>query len=83
MGKQSSNDGRASRLISDTNEYLQIPRGYIRSPSERPKFNEVAFSHSIPVIDLGDLHGPFRKFAIDKIRRACKEDGFFQVNFNV
>ncbi|GLJ22871.1 hypothetical protein SUGI_0431330 [Cryptomeria japonica] len=79
MGKQNFSDERASRLICDTNNYLQIPRGYIRPKSERPKLNEVALSHSIPMVDLSDLHGCSRQSVIDQIRRACKEDGFFQV----
>ena len=79
MLKQSFSYEKNSRLISDTNHYLQIPEDYIRPLLERPNLNEVASFHSIPVVDLGDLHGRSRKSVIEQIRRACKEDGFFQV----
>jgi len=33
----------------------------------------------VPVVDLKDLHGPNRIRVVQQIRRACEEDGFFQV----
>jgi hypothetical protein len=81
MVKQSFGDEKASRLISDINHYFQIPEVYIRPLLERPKLNEVNLFQSIPVVDLCELHGRSRKSVIEQIRRACKEDGFFQVMF--
>eukprot|EP01018_Ginkgo_biloba_P032129 Gb_32169 [translate_table: standard] len=68
-----------SRLISSgLKDYLQIPKDYIREPSERPRLDAVALSETIPLLDLNDLFGFKRQDVIVNIRRACQQDGFFQ-----
>eukprot|EP01018_Ginkgo_biloba_P032128 Gb_32170 [translate_table: standard] len=69
-----------SRLISSgLKDYLQIPKDYIREPSERPRLDAVALSETIPLVDLNDLFGFKRQDVIENIRRACQQDGFFQI----
>ncbi|GLU17626.1 hypothetical protein SLE2022_339860 [Rubroshorea leprosula] len=58
----------------------QVPTNYIRTVSDRPNLSDVQTSDaSIPLIDLQGLHSPNRSDIIRQIRRACQEDGFFQV----
>lgn len=68
------------RLISNGINYLQnIPDGYIRPPSERPRLKEVVLSDSIPLVDLEDLNESARHMVIHKIRHACQQHGIFQI----
>ncbi|GLJ22873.1 hypothetical protein SUGI_0431380 [Cryptomeria japonica] len=70
---------KRSVMFSGSNHCLEIPKAYIRPPAERPKLNEVASLDNISVLDLAHLNGPNRPLLIDRIRSACRQDGFFQV----
>ncbi|KAH9302784.1 hypothetical protein KI387_014367, partial [Taxus chinensis] len=76
---ESSVDEMATRLISHRSNYLRIPSNYIRPPSERPSLSEPALSDCVSVVDLRDLNGPSRQLVIQKIGKACQQDGFFQI----
>ncbi|GLJ42595.1 hypothetical protein SUGI_0882910 [Cryptomeria japonica] len=67
------------KLLSNGFNHLQVNKNYIFPPNERPQIDEVSHSYSIPVIDLKDLDGPARKSVVNEIKRACEEDGFFQI----
>eukprot|EP00253_Pinus_taeda_P014347 PITA_14347 len=67
------------KLMSNGINNLKVQDRYILPPNERPQMAEVCYSESIPVIDLEDLHGPNRMTVVHQIRRACEEDGFFQI----
>lgn len=68
------------RLISNGINSLQnIPDGYIRTPSERPRLNEVVLSDSIPLVDLEHMNGSARHMVIHKITHACQQHGIFQI----
>jgi len=58
---------------------LKVQERYILPPHERPQMSQISYSQSIPVIDLKDLDGPNRTTLVHQIRRACEEDGFFQI----
>ncbi|KAH9302786.1 hypothetical protein KI387_014369 [Taxus chinensis] len=78
-GKNSSPMRRAAKQTGDRSRCVQIPMEYIRPLSERPRLDEVSLSDDISLIDLTGLHGLNRQSLIHQIRRACQEDGFFQV----
>jgi len=65
-------------LMSNGN-YLQVHDKYILPQNERPRLSEVSYSESFPVVDLQELDGPNRTRVVEEIRRACEEDGFFQI----
>ncbi|KAJ0602394.1 putative flavanone 3-dioxygenase [Helianthus annuus] len=68
-------------LLSDmvaSGEMNQVPSKYIHPITERPNYQNVV-PDSIPVIDLQNLNGPNRSQVLDEIRRACSDNGFFQV----
>ncbi|XP_057836526.1 protein DMR6-LIKE OXYGENASE 1 isoform X2 [Cryptomeria japonica] len=67
------------KLLSNGFNHLQVNKNYIFPPNERPHMEEVSHSYRIPVIDLKDLDGPARKSVVNEIKRACDEDGFFQI----
>jgi len=79
--QNSTRDVRShGRLISNGINYLQnIPDGYIRPPSERPRLNEVVLSDSIPLVDLEDFDSSARHIVIRNIRHACQQHGIFQI----
>ncbi|XP_058110248.1 jasmonate-induced oxygenase 1 isoform X2 [Magnolia sinica] len=59
-----------------------IPERYIKPPSQRPwSSSSIATDVSIPVIDLGGIHGDAREreALMCKMSEACREWGFFQV----
>ncbi|KAK9059379.1 hypothetical protein SSX86_021999 [Deinandra increscens subsp. villosa] len=69
-------------LLSDlvsSDKIDQVPSNYIRPISQRPNLQSVSHDLSIPLIDLHDLFGPDRGHVIDRIGRACRDYGFFQV----
>jgi len=66
-------------LMSNGN-HLQVQDKYILPQNERPRLSEVSYSESFPVVDLQELDGPNRTRVVEEIRRACEEDGFFQVH---
>ncbi|GLJ22872.1 hypothetical protein SUGI_0431370 [Cryptomeria japonica] len=63
----------------DRNHCTQIPKNFIHTPDERPRLNEVTFLDDISLVDPAHLYGPNRNMVVDKIRSACRQDGFFQV----
>ncbi|KAM0029984.1 putative flavanone 3-dioxygenase [Helianthus debilis subsp. tardiflorus] len=68
-------------LLSDmvaSGEMNKVPSKYIHPITERPNYQNVV-PDSIPVIDLQNLNGPNRSQVLDEIRRACSDNGFFQV----
>jgi len=67
------------KLISNGINNLQVQDRYILPPDERPQMSEISHSECIPVVDLKDLDGPNRTTIVGEIRRACEEDGFFQI----
>ncbi|XP_057836524.1 protein DMR6-LIKE OXYGENASE 1 [Cryptomeria japonica] len=67
------------KLLSNGFNHLQVKENYIVPLKERPQMDEVSHSYSIPVIDLKNLDGPARKSVVNEIKRACEEDGFFQI----
>jgi len=68
------------KLISSGINSSEVQDRYILPPHERPRMSEVCYSECIPVVDLGDLiDGPNRTRVIQEIRRACEENGFFQI----
>ena len=75
--------GIIEKLMSNGTNNLQVHDKYILPPHERPQMisDQVScYSESIPVVDLKDLDGPNRTSVVQQIRRACEEDGFFQVH---
>jgi len=71
------------KLMSNGINNLQVHDRYILPPHERPQMSEISYSESIPVVDLKDLDGPNRTTVVHEIRRACEEDGFFQVKSSI
>lgn len=71
------------KLMSNGINNLKVQDRYILPPHERPQMSQISHSENIPVIDLKDLNGPNRTTVIDEIRRACEEDGFFQVHTSI
>lgn len=67
------------KLMSNGFNNLQVQDKYILPPHERPQMSEVSYSQSIPVVDLQELDGPNRTWVVQQIKRACEEDGFFQI----
>jgi isopenicillin N synthase-like dioxygenase len=67
------------KLISNGVNHLEVQDKYILPLHERPHMSEVSSSEGIPVLDLQDLDGPNRPRLIQQVRRACEEDGFFQI----
>jgi len=74
-------NGIIGKLMSNGTNNLHVQDKYILPPHERPQMiSEVScYSESIPVVDLKDLDGPNRTRLVQEIRRACEEDGFFQI----
>lgn len=79
--ENTNHDARShGRLISNViNNVQNIPDGYIRPPSERPRLNEVVLSDSIPLVDLEDLNSSARHMVILNIKHACQQHGIFQI----
>lgn len=76
---QTNLDG-IEKLISNGMNSFEVQDKYILPPHERPRISEVSYPQHIPVVDLGDLiDGQNRTKVIQEIRRACEEDGFFQI----
>eukprot|EP00253_Pinus_taeda_P023900 PITA_23900 len=76
---QTNLDG-IEKLISNGMNSFEVQDKYILPPHERPRISEVSYAQHIPVVDLGDLiDGQNRTKVIQEIRRACEEDGFFQI----
>jgi len=67
------------KLLSNGIKNLEVHDRYILPPHERPQMSEISHSECIPVVDLKDLDGPNRTTIVGEIRRACEEDGFFQI----
>lgn len=74
--------GIIEKLMTNGSNNLHVQDKYILPPHERPQMMPElsCYSQSIPVVDLKDLDGPNRSRVIQEIRRACEEDGFFQVH---
>ncbi|VVB11833.1 unnamed protein product [Arabis nemorensis] len=68
-------------LVSDLASTVDhVPSNYVRPISDRPNFSDVVTSgDSIPLIDLGELHGPNRADIINQFAHACSSYGFFQI----
>jgi len=71
--------GIIEKLMSNGFNNLQVQEKYIQPPHERPRRSEIANCQSIPVVDLIDLDAPNRARVVEEIRRACEENGFFQI----
>ena len=69
------------KLMSNGTNHLEMQDRYILPPHERPQMSQGSYSESIPVVDLRDLDGPNRTTVVHEIKRACQEDGFFQVQY--
>lgn len=67
------------KLMSNGINHLQVQDKHILPSNERPRMAEVSYSESLPVVDLKDLDGPYRKRVVQKIGHACEEGGFFQI----
>jgi isopenicillin N synthase-like dioxygenase len=67
------------KLLCNGINQVEVRDKYILPPHERPNMSQVSYSESIPVVDLKQLGGPNRSTVIQQIRRACQEDGFFQI----
>ncbi|GLJ42598.1 hypothetical protein SUGI_0882970 [Cryptomeria japonica] len=67
------------KLMSNGFNHLHVKENYIFPPNERPQMAEICRSYRIPIIDLKDLDGPARKSVVNEIKRACEQDGFFQI----
>eukprot|EP00253_Pinus_taeda_P008526 PITA_08526 len=67
------------KLISNGVNNLEVQDRYVLPPHERPQKSDMSFCESIPIIDLKDLDGPNRTTLVHEIRRACEDDGFFQI----
>lgn len=70
-------------LLTDlASEVDHVPSNYIRPECDRPNLSQVVLSDSsIPLVDLGGLHGPDRTEIIGRIGHACREYGFFQASW--
>lgn len=78
---QSELNGIIEKLLCNGVNKSEVQDKYILPPNERPQMSEVCcYSENIPVVDLKDLDGPKRSRVVEEIRRACEEDGFFQVH---
>ncbi|KAI3689963.1 hypothetical protein L2E82_47935 [Cichorium intybus] len=66
------------RDLVSSNKIHELPSHYIRPITQRPNLQDVS-RDSIPLIDLHDLYGPTRSHIVQKIGRACRDYGFFQV----
>ncbi|KAM6588278.1 hypothetical protein CsatA_010883 [Cannabis sativa] len=69
-------------LLTDlASKAKHVPSNYVRPISDRPNLAalDTSAAHSIPLIDLQDLHGPNHSKVIQQIGQACQLDGFFQV----
>ncbi|XP_057836565.2 protein DMR6-LIKE OXYGENASE 1-like [Cryptomeria japonica] len=74
-----SNLNAVDKLMSNGHNHLHVQDKYVFPPGERPDMSQVCHSYTFPVIDLKDFDGPHRINVVDQIRRACEEDGFFQI----
>ncbi|XP_057836574.2 protein DMR6-LIKE OXYGENASE 1 [Cryptomeria japonica] len=67
------------KLMSNGHNHLHVQDKYVLPPGERPDISHFCDSYKFPVIDLKNLDGPHRIKVVNDIRRACEEDGFFQI----
>ncbi|GLJ42601.1 hypothetical protein SUGI_0883000 [Cryptomeria japonica] len=74
-----SNLNAMEKLMSNGHNHLHVQDKHVFPLGERPDMSQVCHSYTFPVIDLKDLDGPHRIKVVDEIRRACEEDGFFQI----
>ncbi|XP_059066720.1 protein DMR6-LIKE OXYGENASE 1 [Cryptomeria japonica] len=73
------NFNAVEKLMSNGHNHLHAQNKIVLPPGERPDMSKVCHSYKFPVIDLKDLDGPQRINVVNDIRRACDEDGFFQI----
>lgn len=64
-----------------------VPRKYILPVPDQPNSGKGSCSArnlrlNLPVIDFEELHGPNRSLAVNSLRKACEEFGFFHVGLN-
>eukprot|EP01018_Ginkgo_biloba_P028712 Gb_21102 [translate_table: standard] len=71
----------AGQLVSNAIHHTHLPPNYVRSPSDRPRLNQVLSLHkSIPLVDLKHFsRASDRPQVVQQIGRACREHGFFQI----
>ncbi|XP_059065790.1 protein DMR6-LIKE OXYGENASE 1 [Cryptomeria japonica] len=67
------------KLMSNGHNHLHVQDKHVFPLGERPDLSQVCHSYTFPVIDLKDLDGHHRMKVVYEIRRACEEDGFFQI----
>ncbi|XP_077252085.1 protein DMR6-LIKE OXYGENASE 1-like [Tasmannia lanceolata] len=73
-----STEGAANLLSSSTDGLSVLPK-YFVSDEERKSLHHISPLTDLTSIDLQELDGPSRAQAVEKIRKACKNDGFFEV----
>ncbi|KAF9605623.1 hypothetical protein IFM89_017966 [Coptis chinensis] len=67
------------KLISSDKNILTVHPKYLISDEEQQSLKQVTILPYVPTIDLQELDGASRPQAIEKLNRACKEHGFFEV----
>ncbi|XP_008234635.1 PREDICTED: protein DOWNY MILDEW RESISTANCE 6 [Prunus mume] len=65
-----------TKVLSSGFKYENLPEGYVRPESERPRLSEVFECENIPVINLASEN---RAETVQQVCDACKSFGFFQV----
>ncbi|BBG98441.1 2-oxoglutarate and Fe(II)-dependent oxygenase superfamily protein [Prunus dulcis] len=65
-----------TKVLSSGFKYQNLPEGYVRPESERPRLSEVSECKNIPVINLASEN---RAETVQQVGDACKSYGFFQV----
>lgn len=63
--------------VQELQKACAVPERYIRDGDDRPDGARVCDHAQIPVIDVGEL--PRGAGELDRLRLACEEWGFFQV----
>lgn len=66
-----------TKVLSSGFKYENLPEGYVRPESERPRLSEVFECENIPVINLASEN---RAETVQQVGDACKSYGFFQVS---
>ncbi|KAF5204390.1 Dmr6-like oxygenase [Thalictrum thalictroides] len=71
----------AQNLLSWGDNKLSVHPKYMISDEERQSLKQVSMLSYVPVINLQELmdDGSSRPQAIEKLRKACKEHGYFEV----
>ncbi|KAF8401866.1 hypothetical protein HHK36_012813 [Tetracentron sinense] len=68
-----------STLVIKRGESVSVHPKYLVSHNEPQSLQQVSPLTYVTTIDLQEFDGPSRPQVIEKLRKACKDDGFFEV----